>query len=173
MQKQSSLSNNSGRFRIRHEEQLNFSQLQAVTTTEGSLLVIAGAGSGNTRTLTYRVARIVEDDVSPTSILLLTFTRKAAQQMLLRAAKLLDHRCEKVAGGAFHSFGNIILRKYASALGSNPGFAILDRVDAEALISILRKDTGLVAKQLSFSRKHTLANIFSRAVNKIQADIPF
>jgi DNA helicase-2/ATP-dependent DNA helicase PcrA len=142
MQKQSSLSDHSGKFRIRYEEQLNFPQLQAVTTTQGPLLVIAGAGSGKTRTLTYRVARLVEDGVSPASILLLTFTRKAAQQMLLRAAELLDRRCEGVAGGTFHSFGNITLRKYASALGINPGFAILDRIDAEALISILRKETG-------------------------------
>jgi len=67
--------------------------------------------------------------------------------MLIRAAKMLDRRCEGVAGGTFHSFGNIILRKYASALGFNPGFAILDRVDAEALISILRKEKGLVTKQ--------------------------
>jgi DNA helicase-2/ATP-dependent DNA helicase PcrA len=167
MQKQSSLSNNSDKFRIRYEEQLNLSQLQAVTTTEGPLLVIAGAGSGKTRTLTYRVARLMEGGVSPASILLLTFTRKAAQQMLLRAGQLLDRRCEKVSGGTFHSFGNIILRKYASALGFNPGFAILDRVDAEALISILRKETGSVAKQRSFPRKNTLANIFSRAVNKM------
>jgi ATP-dependent DNA helicase UvrD/PcrA len=167
MQKQSSLYKRSDKFRIRYEEQLNSSQLQAVTTTEGPLLVIAGAGSGKTRTLTYRVARLVENGVSPASILLLTFTRKSAQQMLLRATKLLDRRCEKVAGGTFHSFGNIILRKYASALGFNPGFAILDRVDAEALIAILRKETGSVAKQRSFPRKHTLANIFSRAVNKM------
>ena len=167
MKKDSSLSNNSSTSRIRYQEQLNFSQLQAVTTTEGPLLVIAGAGSGKTRTLTYRVARLVEDGVSPDTILLLTFTRKAAQQMILRATKLLDRRCEKVAGGTFHSFGNIILRKYASALGFNPGFAILDRVDAEALIGILRKEMGSVTKQRSFPRKRTLANIFSRAVNKM------
>ena len=99
MQEQSSLSNNSDKFRIRYEEQLNVAQLQAVTTTAGPLLVIAGAGSGKTRTLTYRVARIVEDGVSPASILLLTSPRKGARQMLLRAAKLLDHRCEKTNGG--------------------------------------------------------------------------
>ena len=167
MKKKSSLSNISSTPRIRYEEQLNSSQLQAVTTTEGPLLVIAGAGSGKTRTLTYRVARLVEDGVSPDTILLLTFTRKAAQQMILRATKLLDRRCEKVAGGTFHSFGNIILRKYASALGFNPAFAILDRVDAEALIGILRKEMGSVTKQRSFPRKRTLANIFSRAVNKM------
>ena len=167
MQNQFSLSKNKQKLRIRYEDQLNIPQLQAVTTTEGPLLVIAGAGSGKTRTLTYRVARLVEDGVSPSSVLLLTFTRKAAQQMLLRAAKLLDRRCKKVAGGTFHSFGNLILRKYASALGIHPGFAILDRVDAEALINILRKETGLVGKQRSFPRKHTLANIFSRTVNKM------
>jgi len=167
MKKKSSLSNISSTPRIRYEEQLNSSQLQAVTTTEGPLLVIAGAGSGKTRTLTYRVARLVEDGVSPDTILLLTFTRKAAQQMILRATKLLDRRCEKVAGGTFHSFGNLILRKYASALGFNPGFAILDRVDAEALIGILRKEMGSVTRQRSFPRKRTLANIFSRAVNKM------
>ena len=93
MRKQSSLSNNGRKFRIRCEEQLDFSQLQAVTTTEGPLLAIAGAGGGKTRTLTYRVARLVEDGVSPSSILLLTFTRKAAQQMLMRAAEVLVRRC--------------------------------------------------------------------------------
>ncbi len=84
MQEQSSLSNNSDKFRIRYEEQLNVAQLQAVTTTEGPLLVIAGAGSGKTRTLTYRVVGLVEDGVSPASILLLTSPRKAVRQILLR-----------------------------------------------------------------------------------------
>lgn len=131
------------------------------------MLVIAGAGSGKTRTLTYRVARLVEEGVPPPAILLLTFTRKAAQQMLERATELLDSRCGKVAGGTFHSFGNTILRRYASHMGLNPGFAIMDRVDAEAAISILRKENPSGRKQRSFPRKHTLANIFSRAVNKM------
>ncbi len=134
---------------------------------KGPLLVIAGAGSGKTRTLTYRVARLVEEGVPPSSILLLTFTRKAAQQMLQRATQLLDSRCGQVAGGTFHSFGNTILRKYASHLGFPPSFAIMDRVDAEAAISILRKEIDAAAKHRSFPRKHTLANIFSRAVNKM------
>jgi DNA helicase-2/ATP-dependent DNA helicase PcrA len=166
MQKQSPLSGSS-KFRIQYETQLNSSQLEAVLTTEGPLLVIAGAGSGKTRTLTYRVARLVEEGVSPSSILLLTFTRKAAQQMLQRAAELLDRRCEKVAGGTFHSFGNMILRRYASTLGFDNGFAILDRVDAEALISILRKEIKAAVQERAFPRKHTIANIFSRAVNKM------
>jgi len=166
MPEKSSLSTNS-KFRIQYEAQLNASQLEAVMTTEGSLLVIAGAGSGKTRTLTYRVARLVEDGVAPSSILLLTFTRKAAQQMTQRATKLLDRRCENVAGGTFHSFGNLTLRKYASALGMPSNFAIFDRVDAEALISMLRKEISTATKHRSFPRKHTLANIFSRAVNKM------
>ena len=158
---------NSGQFRIPYETRLNASQYEAITATEGPLLVIAGAGSGKTRTLTYRVARLVEAGVSPSGILLLTFTRKAAQQMLERATELLDSRCGKVAGGTFHSFGNSILRKYAPHMGLAPGFAIMDRADAEAAISILRKEIHAGPKHRSFPRKHTLANIFSRAVNKM------
>ena len=166
MPEQSSRSQ-SRNFRIQYKAQVNASQYEAITATEGPLLVIAGAGSGKTRTLTYRVARLVEEGVPPSSILLLTFTRKAAQQMLQRATQLLDSRCGQVAGGTFHSFGNTILRKYASHLGFPPSFAIMDRVDAEAAISILRKEIDAAAKHRSFPRKHTLANIFSRAVNKM------
>ena len=166
MPEQSSRSHSS-KFRIQYKAQLNASQYEAITATEGPLLVIAGAGSGKTRTLTYRVARLVEAGVQPSSILLLTFTRKAAQQMLERATELLDSRCGKVAGGTFHSFGNSILRKYAPHMGLNPGFAIMDRVDAEAAISILRKEIDAGSTHRSFPRKHTLANIFSRAVNKM------
>jgi DNA helicase-2/ATP-dependent DNA helicase PcrA len=166
MPKQSSPSH-SGNFRIQYKAQLNASQYEAITATEGPLLVIAGAGSGKTRTLTYRVARLVEEGVAPSSILLLTFTRKAAHQMLERATEVLDSRCGKVAGGTFHSFGNSILRKYASHIGLNPSFAIMDRVDAEAAISILRKEINAGGGHRSFPRKHTLANIFSRAVNKM------
>ncbi len=166
MPEKSSLSPNRT-FKISYEAQLNDSQLEAVMATEGPMLVIAGAGSGKTRTLTYRVARLVEAGVAPSSILLLTFTRKAAQQMLQRATRLLDRRCEKVAGGTFHSFGNLILRKYAAALGIASNFAIFDRVDAEALISLLRKEITAASKSRSLPRKHTLANIFSRAVNKM------
>jgi len=166
MPEQSSLPN-SGKFSIQYKTQLNASQYEAITSTAGPLLVIAGAGSGKTRTLTYRVARLVEAGVPPSSILLLTFTRKAAQQMLERATELLDNRCGKVAGGTFHSFGNSILRKYAPHMGLDPGFAIMDRVDAEAAISILRKEIDAGSKHRSFPRKHTLANIFSRAVNKM------
>ena len=153
-------------FRIRYEEALNPSQLDAVTCTEGPLLVIAGAGSGKTRTLTYRVAYLVEKGISPASILLLTFTRKASQEMLRRATRFLDARCEKIAGGTFHSFANAMLRKYASQMGLDPAFGILDRTDAENLIGMLRKEMHPATQHRSFPRRKTLADIFSRAVNK-------
>jgi DNA helicase-2/ATP-dependent DNA helicase PcrA len=153
-------------FHIRYEKALNPSQLEAVTCIEGPLLVIAGAGSGKTRTLTYRVAYLVEKGISPASILLLTFTRKASQEMLRRATRLLDARCEKIAGGTFHSFANAMLRRYASQMGLDPAFGILDRSDAENLIGILRKEMHPTTKHRSFPRKKTLADIFSRAVNK-------
>lgn len=159
-------SDGESRYRIDYEKELNPAQLEAVMTEEGPMLVIAGAGSGKTRTLTYRVARLVEDGVQPWEILLLTFTRKAAQEMLHRASTLLDERCEKVAGGTFHSFANLTLRRYGSAIGLEPGFAIIDRPDAESLISMLRKEAGRDAKSRSFPKKGTLMNIFSKAVNK-------
>lgn len=166
-------------FRIHYATALNLSQIEAVTHSTGPLLVIAGAGSGKTRTLTYRTAYLVEKGVPPAAILLLTFTRKASQEMLRRAALLLDDRCEKISGGTFHSFANATLRKYASQMGLDPAFGILDRVDSENLIGILRKEMQPETKHRSFPRKKTLAAIFSRAVNKdlaveevIDADYP-
>ncbi|MBW2407336.1 MAG: ATP-dependent helicase [Deltaproteobacteria bacterium] len=153
-------------YRIQYKKELNPSQLEAVNFTRGPLLVIAGAGSGKTRTLTYRVARLVEEGISPNSILLLTFTRKAAQEMLKRATELLDDRCQRVAGGTFHSFAYDVLRKYAYKLGFEHGFSIIDRMDSEDLISMMRKAMTGTAKSGSLPRKQTLANIFSRAVNK-------
>ena len=160
-------SNRKKSYRIDYEEALNPSQLEAVTHTEGPLLVIAGAGSGKTRTLTYRVARLVEAGVIPSALLLLTFTRKAAQEMLQRAARLLDSRCERVSGGTFHSFANAMLRKYAAYLSLNSSFAILDRADAESMIQMLRKELDLAARYRSFPRKSSLACIFSKSVNKV------
>ena len=153
-------------YRIQYKKELNPSQLEAVNLTQGPLLVIAGAGSGKTRTLTYRVARLVEEGISPASILLLTFTRKAAQEMLKRATGLLDDRCKRVAGGTFHSFAYAVLRKYASKVGFENGFSIIDRADSEDLISMTRKAMTGTSRSGSLPRKQTLANIFSRAVNK-------
>ena len=154
-------------FRIPYEKELNPSQLEAVLSTQGPMLIIAGAGSGKTRTLTYRVARLVEDGVPPQSILLLTFTRKASSEMLKRASLILDQRCSMVSGGTFHSFANTILHKYSSEIGFPDGFSIIDRPDSENLIGILRKEAGYATKNRHFPRKNTLGNIFSRAVNKV------
>ena len=96
---------------------LNPQQLAAVTAADGPSLVIAGAGSGKTRTLIYRVAYLIDKGVDPTSILLLTFTRKAAQEMLQRAGLLIGARSERVAGGTFHSVANMLLRRYGRPIG--------------------------------------------------------
>jgi DNA helicase-2/ATP-dependent DNA helicase PcrA len=149
------------------EEELNDAQRAAVEHTEGPLLVIAGAGSGKTRTLTHRVARLVSAGVPPAAILLLTFTRKASQEMLQRATRLLDNRCERVSGGTFHSFANLKLRQYAAHVGLSPDFAILDRTDAEDLIGLMRKEADGSPAGRPLPRKNTLADIFSRAVNKV------
>ena len=149
------------------ETSLNPAQLEAVMFREGTLLVIAGAGSGKTRTLTYRVAGLVNEGVLPRSILLLTFTRKAAHEMLKRATKLLDDRCGNVSGGTFHSFSNSILRRYSREVGFPNGYSIIDRADAEDLISLIRKESGVASKFHSFPTKKTLMNIFSRSTNKV------
>jgi DNA helicase-2/ATP-dependent DNA helicase PcrA len=154
------------RFTIDYETALNPAQLEAVVSGEGAVLVVAGAGSGKTRTLVFRVARLVEQGIDPQAILLLTFTRKSAAEMLRRAAGLLDGRCEQVSGGTFHSFANIVLRRYGSGLGLQSGFTILDRGDAEDVIGLLRARMGLDKKEKRFPRKQTIGEMFSMAVNK-------
>jgi DNA helicase-2/ATP-dependent DNA helicase PcrA len=154
------------RFRIDYAGLLNPAQLAAATTTEGPVLVIAGAGSGKTRTLVFRVARLVEQGVDPHSILLLTFTRKAAAEMLRRAAGLLDGRCEQVAGGTFHSFANLTLRRHGAVLGLPSSFTILDRGDSEDAIGLLRARLGLDKKDKRFPRKQAIGELFSAVVNK-------
>jgi DNA helicase-2/ATP-dependent DNA helicase PcrA len=151
---------------IDYEAALNPAQLEAVTHTAGPLLVIAGAGSGKTRTLTYRVAKLVENGTAPQSILLLSFTRKASHEMLNRAAQLLDQRCRQVSGGTFHSFANAVLRRYCGKIGFTNGFAIIDRSDSEDLIGMIRKESDSATDEGKLPRKSTLANMFSRSINK-------
>lgn len=154
--------------RIDYKKELNASQLQAVESTEGSHLVIAGAGSGKTRTLVFRVAYLVEKGIRPDQILLLTFTRKAAGQMLRRASLLLDERCSKVAGGTFHSFANMVLRKYTPALGISRSFSILDESDAEDTLNLLRTQLGFNKSEKRFPRKGTILEVISKSINKAQ-----
>jgi len=148
---------------------LNPQQLAAVTAGDGPALVIAGAGSGKTRTLVYRVAYLIDRGIDPASILLLTFTRKAAQEMLKRSGLLIGARSERVCGGTFHSVANLLLRRYGRPIGLEPGFTILDRGDAEDLINLLRTQLGLSEKDKRFPRKGTLADIFSKCENTLQS----
>ena len=148
---------------------LNPQQLAAVTAGDGPSLVIAGAGSGKTRTLVYRVAYLIDSGVDPSNILLLTFTRKSAQEMLQRAGELIGVRSERVCGGTFHSVANMLLRRYGRAIGLEPGFTILDRSDAEDLIALVRSQLGLNEKDKRFPRKSTIAEMFSKCENTLRS----
>ncbi len=150
---------------IDYQNLLNPAQFEAVMTTTGPVQVIAGAGSGKTRTLVYRVARLVETGVSPESILLLTFTRKAAQEMLDRAVGLSDPRCRFVSGGTFHSLAHRALRTHAEVLGYTNTFSILDRSDMEAVIFSLVPELKIPKGSARFPKRSTLANILSKAAN--------
>lgn len=153
-------------YKIDYEKELNPAQLEAAKEKDGAVLVIAGAGSGKTKTLIYRVARLIESGVSPNNILLLTFTRKAADEMLNRASIILDSRCEQVHGGTFHSFANMILRKYSSLLELNNNFTILDRSDSEDVINHIRGQVITKAEK-RFPKKQTILDIYSKSINKI------
>jgi DNA helicase-2/ATP-dependent DNA helicase PcrA len=153
-------------FRIKYGELLNPSQLAAVTHRDGPILVIAGAGSGKTRTLIYRVARLIESGVAPGAILLLTFTRRASQEMLRRVEHLVGDRTRAVAGGTFHSFANLTLRQFGSAIGLKPNFTILDRSDMEDVVNLLRTRMGLGSRERRFPKKGTITEAISMARNK-------
>src|SRR5216684_2246833 len=153
-------------FRIKYAEVLNAAQLAAVTHRNGPLLVVAGAGSGKTRTLIYRVARLIESGVPPGAILLLTFTRRAAQEMLRRVEQLIGDRGSQVAGGTFHSFANQVLRRMGAAIGLKPNFTILDRGDMEDAINLIRAQLELGSKDRRFPKKSTIVEVISMARNK-------
>jgi len=150
---------------IDYAAELNAQQLAAVTASPGPLLVIAGAGSGKTRTLTYRVAYLLENGIDPRNILLLTFTNKAARQMLDRVANLLPVDSSGLWGGTFHSIGNRMLRRHGSALGYSSGFTIMDREDQKDLIDTVVAAAGINPKEIRFPKGDVLAEIFSFVVN--------
>jgi ATP-dependent DNA helicase UvrD/PcrA len=150
---------------IDYAAELNEQQLAAVTAPPGPLLVIAGAGSGKTRTLTYRVAYLLENGIDPRNILLLTFTNKAARQMLDRVANLLPVDASGLWGGTFHSIGNRMLRRHGSALGYSSGFTIMDREDQKDLIDTVVAAAGINPKEVRFPKGDVLAEIFSFVIN--------
>ncbi|MCP5063842.1 MAG: ATP-dependent helicase [Ignavibacteriae bacterium] len=152
-------------FDIDYKNALNPAQYEAVSSTEGAYLVIAGAGTGKTRTLVYRVARLIEMGIDPKSVLLLTFTRKASREMMSRAEDILDSRCSKISGGTFHSFANLTLRKYSKLIGINPNFTILDQGDSEDVINLIRAQLGLTKLDKRFPKKKTIQSVLSLSVN--------
>jgi DNA helicase-2/ATP-dependent DNA helicase PcrA len=156
-------------YKLNYSGELNAAQYEAVMHNQGAALVIAGAGTGKTRTLIYRVARLVEDGVAPESILLLTFTRKASSQMLRLAATMLDGRCERVSGGTFHSFALQVLRQYGKTIGYENTFTVLDQGDTEDTINLLRSQLHLDKTRKRFPRKDTLNKMFNLAVNRCTA----
>ena len=161
--------------------ELNPQQRAAVEHHEGPLLVIAGAGTGKTKTLAARVAHLVERGVAPERILLLTFTRRAAQEMLQRAGRLTSQsRTGRVWGGTFHSVGNRLLRAHGHALGLPPNFTVMDQADSADLLNLLRNELELGRGNKRFPKKETLAAIYSRAVNSrtklpevLESDFPW
>src|SRR2546421_255309 len=154
-----------GGIHIDYSAELNEQQLAAVTASPGPLLVIAGAGSGKTRTLTYRVAYLLENGIDPRNILLLTFTNKAAREMLGRVANVLPIDASGLWGGTFHSVGNRILRRHGTALGYSSGFTIMDREDQKDLIDAVVTSAGIDPKEIRFPKGDVLAEIFSFVVN--------
>ncbi|MFW6057063.1 MAG: UvrD-helicase domain-containing protein, partial [Chloroflexota bacterium] len=147
---------------------LNPAQREAVTHGDGPLLVVAGAGSGKTRTLAYRVAFLISQGVPPERILLLTFTRRAAEEMLKRASRAVTANPQvlrRVWGGTFHAFATRVLRMYARSAQLSPEFSVMDRTDAEDFLNMVRNDLELSQKGKRFPRKGTCMDIYSRRVN--------
>jgi DNA helicase-2/ATP-dependent DNA helicase PcrA len=150
---------------VDYAAELNVQQYAAVTASPGPALVIAGAGSGKTRTLTYRVGFLLEQGIPADRILLLTFTNKSAKEMMRRVGDLLGRDLPALWGGTFHSIGNRILRLHASLLGFGRDFTILDREDARDLIDACRSDLKIDLTGTRFPKADVLADIFSMALN--------
>jgi ATP-dependent DNA helicase UvrD/PcrA len=151
-------------------EGLNEEPRVAVTHKEGPLLVLAGAGTGKTTTIASRLAWLVSEGVAPERILLLTFTRRAAREMLARTQALLASRGSgRIVGGTFHSVAYRLIATHAAAVGLPPRFGVLDASDAADLLDLLREERGLAESRRRFPRKDTVAAIYSRCVNAQRA----
>jgi DNA helicase-2/ATP-dependent DNA helicase PcrA len=151
--------------KIFFEKELNPQQLKVVQSDSGPILVIAGAGSGKTRTLTYRVAYLIEAGIDPYGILLVTFTNKAAREMLNRVASLIPQDTKKIWGGTFHHIANRILRVHAVRLGLQPNYTILDQHDSGDLLNACLVELGYKQKKGLIPQGGVLSHIFSLARN--------
>lgn len=152
--------------KIDYENELNDQQFDVVRQGDGPVLVLAGAGSGKTRTITYRVAWLLEHGIAPENILLLTFTNKASREMIGRVNQLLGDSSSGIWAGTFHSIANRILRIYARKLGFEPNFSILDQEDSRDLISICLKELAIDTKGRRFPSSSVLQELFSYSRNK-------
>lgn len=153
--------------RIDYKAELNEQQYAAVTSPPGQALVIAGAGSGKTRTLTYRVAWLLDNGIPPEQILLLTFTNKAAREMQERVQQLVSLDASRIWGGTFHSIGNRLLRYNAERLGYRKGFSIMDREDQKDLMETVVGGSGIDTTSYRFPKAEVLGDIFSLADNTL------
>ncbi len=144
---------------------LNAEQARAATHPGGPLLIVAGAGTGKTRTLVHRVAHLIGSGVRPERILLLTFTRRAAQEMLSRVERLVGSDSRRVHGGTFHATAHRLLRRFGPQVGIGADFTIMDQADAEDLMQLSRAHLGLGDRRKRFPKKETLHHVYSRHVN--------
>jgi DNA helicase II / ATP-dependent DNA helicase PcrA len=152
-------------YRVPYDEKLNSEQLEVVMAGEGPLLVIAGAGSGKTRTLTYRVSRLIEDGVDPTEILIVTFTNKASREMLSRVEELVTIDTRRIWGGTFHSIGSRLLRRYAEPIGYRSNFSILDDEDSKEMMESAISSVGIKTLEKRFPKGDVLLDIYSYLIN--------
>lgn len=152
-------------FKVNYQKELNPEQLAVVTDGEGPVLVLAGAGSGKTRTIVYRVAYLLERGVPADRILLVTFTNKAAKEMLFRIERLLGQFPKGLWGGTFHHVANLLLRRYAAVLGFAPNFTILDDEDARDLLSVIVKELKIDPKKQRFPSAGVIQDLISLSRN--------
>lgn len=150
----------------RYREELNAEQFRVVTAKPQASLVVAGAGTGKTRTITYRVAYLIEQRVSPQRILLATFTNRAAREMLKRVENLTgSHNVHRIWGGTFHRIANLILRKHAVSIGYSSNYSILDAEDAKEFINVCIDEAGIDTKAKRFPKAEVIQDIISYANN--------
>src|SRR4029078_4649914 len=150
----------------RYRAELNEEQFRVVTAKPGAALVVAGAGTGKTRVITYRVAYLLEQGVSPQRIMLATFTNRAAREMLRRVETLTgSQNVHRVWGGTFHRIANMILRRHAVSLGVEAHYSILDSADARGLINICIDDAAIDKKAKRFPKAEVVQDIVSFANN--------
>jgi DNA helicase-2/ATP-dependent DNA helicase PcrA len=153
----------------RYRNELNEQQFRVVTAKPSPALVVAGAGTGKTRTITYRVAYLIEQGVSPQRILLATFTNRAAREMLKRVETLTgSQNVHRIWGGTFHRIANLILRRHAVSIGFDSNYSILDAEDARDFINVCIEDAAIDTKAKRFPKPEVVQNIISYANNTDQ-----